>query len=212
MQPTTPPSNHSRKDLYLYGASGHCKVIIEILEASGVTVSGIIDDFSTAESLMEIPVMRNLPDHALALIIAVGNNETRKRIAQGISSGFEAAIHPTAVVSPSATIGEGTVVMAGSIINANAKIGRHCIVNSGAIVEHDADIADFVHISPGVCLAGNVTIGEGAHVGIGASVIQGIKIGEWATIGAGATIIKPIPEFAVVVGNPGKIIKFNHAG
>jgi acetyltransferase EpsM len=59
-------------------------------------------------------------------------------------------------------------------------------------------------------LAGNVTIGEGSHVGIGATVIQGITIGKWVTIGAGTVIIKDIPDYAVVVGNPGKIIKYNN--
>ena len=64
-------------------------------------------------------------------------------------------------------------------------------------------------MSPNVSLAGNVTIGEGSHIGIGSCVIQGIKIGKWATIGAGAVIIKDVPDYAVVVGNPGTIIKFN---
>ena len=53
-------------------------------------------------------------------------------------------------------------------------------------------------------------VGEGTHVGIGACVIQGIKIGKWATIGAGAVIIKDVPDGAVVVGNPAKIIKMNN--
>ena len=66
---------------------------------------------------------------------------------------------------------------------------------------------DFVHISPNAALAGSITVGEGTHIGIGASVIQGIKIGKWATIGAGAVIIRDVPDFATVVGNPGKIIK-----
>jgi acetyltransferase EpsM len=54
-----------------------------------------------------------------------------------------------------------------------------------------------------------VKVGEGTHIGIGSSVIQGITIGKWVTIGAGAVIIRDIPDFAVVVGNPGKIIKYN---
>ena len=54
-----------------------------------------------------------------------------------------------------------------------------------------------------------VFVGEGTHIGINATVIQGIKIGKWATIGAGSVVIKDIPDYAVVVGNPGKIIKYN---
>ena len=62
------------------------------------------------------------------------------------------------------------------------------------------------HISPNAALAGNVSVGEGTQIGIGAAVIQGIKIGKWVTVGAGAVIIKDIPDYAVVVGNPARIL------
>lgn len=97
--------------------------------------------------------------------------------------------------------------MANVSINPSASIGNHCIINTGSIVEHDCVLSDFVHISPKAALAGNVFVGEGTQIGIGAAVIQGIKIGKWVTVGAGAVIIKDIPDYAVVVGNPGKIIK-----
>lgn len=102
--------------------------------------------------------------------------------------------------------------MMNALINASVTIGMHCIINSGAIVEHDCKIADFVHICPGAKLAGGVEIGEGTMVGLGSNVIQGIKIGKWVTIGAGAVIIQDIPDYAVVVGNPGKIIKYKDHG
>lgn len=54
-----------------------------------------------------------------------------------------------------------------------------------------------------------MSIGEGTHVGIGAIIIQGLKIGKWATIGAGTVVLDDIPDYAVVVGNPGKVIKYN---
>ncbi len=70
-------------------------------------------------------------------------------------------------------------------------------------------LEDFVHISPNVAIAGGVKIGEGTHIGIGACIIPGITIGKWVTVGAGAIIIKDVPDFAVVVGNPAKIIKYS---
>ncbi|MGM1056644.1 MAG: hypothetical protein ACQEWG_12215 [Bacteroidota bacterium] len=75
-------------------------------------------------------------------------------------------------------------------------------------MEYDCENGDFVHISPNAALTGWVRIGEGSHIGIGAVVIPGIKIGRWTIIGAGAVIIKNIPDFATVVGNPGKIIRY----
>mgnify|MGYP003582248490 CR=1 FL=1 len=197
---------------YLYGASGHCKVVIDILKSNNVIIKCILDDKPKDEFLANIPVKISSEIKMTSneeIIISIGNNLIRKEIASNIKGSFFKAIHNNAVVSDAATINDGTVVMAGAIINSDAKIGKHCIINTGSIIEHDCEINDYCHISPSVALAGNVIIGEGTHVGIGSSIIQGVKIGKWVTIGAGAVIIKDIPDFAVVVGNPGKIIKFN---
>jgi acetyltransferase EpsM len=196
----------------LYGASGHGKVILDMLQTAGIEVSVMIDDNPKQSELFGVSVLHSserLPNKEDAVIISIGNNKVRKRLANELSVQFGKAIHPSAIISKQAILGEGTVVMAGVLINPDAQIGKHCIINTGAIIEHDCQIGDFAHISPGAALAGNVTIGEGTHIGIGAAVIQGLKIGKWATIGAGAVIIKDVPDYAVVVGNPGKIIKYN---
>ncbi|WP_246034010.1 acetyltransferase [Flavobacterium sangjuense] len=196
----------------LYGASGHGKVIIDILNAVGVKIKSVIDDNPKSESILGIPVAKTSEYDMSSLgetIISIGNNKVRKKLSISLSANFAKAVHPSAVISPNSSIGEGTVVMARVAINPDVTIGKHCIINTNATVEHDALIADFVHICPGVSLAGDVTIGEGTQVGIGAAVIQGISIGKWVTIGAGAVILNDIPDYAVVVGNPGKIIKYN---
>ncbi|PIF59341.1 acetyltransferase [Flavobacterium sp. 2] len=196
----------------LYGASGHCKVILDILKSKNINVLGILDDNPKFDFLVDIPVLKSHEkaiSSAEEIIISIGDNKIRKKIATNIKSSFFIAIHASAIISETSKIDDGSVVMAGVIINSNATIGKHCIINSGAIIEHDCEINDYCHISPSASLAGNVSIGEGAHVGIGACIIQGIEIGKWATIGAGAVIIKDVPDYAVVVGNPGKIIKFN---
>ncbi len=92
-------------------------------------------------------------------------------------------------------------------VNAEVKIGKHCIVNTASVIEHECVIEDFVHISPNATLAGNITVKEGAHIGIGANIIQGVNIGKYAVIGAGAVVISDVPDYAVVVGNPAKLIK-----
>jgi len=195
---------------YLYGASGHCKVIIDIFKLIGIDVKAIVDDHPKHAHLYGIPIFttRDFTEDD-NLIISIGNNKVRQKLSGELAVNFATAIHPTAIISPFSKIGKGSVVMAGTIINADTTIGDHCIINSGAIVEHDNRIANFVHISPGVSLAGNVTIGEGSHIGIGATIIQGVTVGKWATVGAGAVIIKDVPDNAVVVGNPGKVIKFH---
>jgi acetyltransferase EpsM len=199
-------------NITLYGASGHSKVIIDILNCNSVTIASIIDDNPKTDMILGLPVVKNADvdfSKVKQMIISIGNNKVRERISSQIKVNYVNAIHPTAILSNAVTLGNGNVIMAGAIVNPDVSIGNHCIINTGSIIEHDCQIADFVHISPSVSLAGNVTVGQGTHIGIGANVIQGIKIGKWATVGAGAVIIKDIPDYAVVVGNPGKIIKFN---
>lgn len=198
----------------LYGASGHGKVIIDILESQGITIASILDDNPDITDLLHYPIKRPVisVDNAYTnLIFSIGNNKIRKVLAAKINCVFAKAIHPSAIISSHAQVNDGTVVMAGVLINPDTIVGKHCIINTGAVIEHDCTIDDFVHISPNASLAGNVHVKEGAHVGIGASIIQGVKIGKWATIGAGSVIVKDVPDYAVVVGNPGKIIKYNSA-
>lgn len=195
----------------LYGASGHGKVVLDILKSNNTTVDYIIDDNPKSNKILDVAVVNSKEITDLdnkRMIVSIGNNMIRKKIVGKLQTKFVTAIHHKAVVSSYSKINEGTVIMAGAIINAAATIGKHCIVNTGAIVEHDCVIKDFVHISPNASLAGDVKIGEGTQIGIGASIIQGIKIGKWSIIGAGAVIIKDVPDYAVVVGNPGKIIKY----
>lgn len=199
--------------MFLYGASGHCKVIIDIItESRRNIIEGIFDDNPNCDSINEIPVFNTKTAETFLgkqLIISIGNNSIRKKIMESISAAYLTAIHPKSIVSNYAKIGEGSVVMAGAIINSDSVIGKHCIINTGAVIEHDCILDDFVHVSPNASLAGSVLVGEGTHIGIGAIVIQDVKIGRWVTVGAGSVIIEDIPDNAVVVGNPGKIIKYN---
>ncbi|WP_188050003.1 acetyltransferase [Flavobacterium sp. GP15] len=196
--------------IYLYGASGHCKVVIDILKSNNEIIEAILDDNLKAERLFGIPIVPSGDCKDLKnkiFLITIGDNSIRKKISKTIKSTFHIAIHKKAIVSSFSKVGEGTVVMAGAIINAGSFIGEHCVINTGAIIEHDCLINNYVHVSPNASLAGGVVVDEGSHIGIGACVIQGVKIGKWAIIGAGAVIIKDVPDFAVVVGNPGKLIK-----
>ena len=197
--------------MILFGASGHAKVIIDILEGNGVQVEKIYDDNPRTDNIFGIGVEHSSQiGENKAAIISVGNNTNRKKISEKYKFQYQIAVHKTAAISVHSKIGEGTVGMANVAVNPSVEIGKHCIINTGAVLEHDCKISDFAHISPNAALAGNVEVGEGTHVGIGASVIQGIKIGKWATIGAGAVVIKDVPDFAVVVGSPARIIKYNN--
>jgi len=196
--------------MYLYGASGHAKVIIDILKSNGITVNGIFDDNEEIKNLLGYSVLGPYDSskiHAEEMIISIGNNKHRKNVAKRVICEFGQAIHKTALISEFSSINLGTVVMHYAIIQSQTIIGKHVIINSSSIVEHDCTIDDFVHISPHATLCGNVKIGEGTHVGSGAIIIPGINVGCWSIIGAGSVIVKDVPDNVVVVGNPGKIIK-----
>ena len=193
--------------MYLFGASGHAKVIMDILTASGEKIDALIDDNEKVNELNGYKVLHGVTD-ASPIIVSIGVNAIRKKVVEKLTGEFGTAIHPSAIVSPSAKIGEGTVVMAGAIINADAVIGKHCIINTGASVDHECVIGDYCHIAPHATLCGQVHVGEGSMVGVGACVIPCKNIGSWCTIGAGAAVVKDIPDGVTAVGVPAKVI--NH--
>ncbi|MGJ1262795.1 acetyltransferase [Sphingobacterium spiritivorum] len=195
--------------LYIFGAGGHAKVIIELAEARQLIIGCVVEDNPSRERLLEYAVKEDLLLPDKNWIIAVGDNAARKRIVFNKYRNYISLFHPSANISKRSNIGIGTVVMAGVSINSCVSIGSHCIVNTNASIDHDCVIEDYVHISPNAALAGGVFVGQGTQIGIGASVIQGIKIGKWCIIGAGTVVIRDVPDGCSVVGNPGKIIKIN---
>jgi len=198
--------------MVLYGASGHAKVIIDILYKNKNHVKSIYDDNSKLYKILSYrvktpPITKD--DLKESFIISVGDNNIRKNISQKLICKYGQAIHPNSVIDITVKIGFGSVLMSNSVINSSSVIGNHVIINTLSSIDHDCYIDDFVHISPNACLCGGVVVGEGTHIGAGAVIIPNIKIGKWSVIGAGSVVITNIPDNVVVVGNPAKIIKEN---
>ena len=192
--------------MVLYGASGHAKVIIDILEANGETIDFIVDDNPELTDLMGYEVRRNTGKYD-EMIISIGSCMMREKVADSIEvRKYLTAVHPSAVISPRVKLGGGTVVMQGVVIQSCTRVGEHCIVNTGASVDHDCVIGDFVHIAPHATVLGGVKVGRGSWIGAGSVVKQNVTIGENCMIGAGAVVICDVPDGATVVGVPGKEI------
>lgn len=190
-----------KKSIYIYGASGHGLVVVDIARACGYDEIIFIDDGENDyPSFEDIKRTSGIP-----ISFGIGNNTIRAKLFEKVqNSGFEivSLIHPSAIISSSVTIGKGTVVMPNVVVNAKATIGDGVILNSSCVIEHECIIDDFVHISPTVALAGDVKVGKFTHIGIGSNVIQGIIIGNNTVIGAGSTVVKNIDNFKKAYGNP----------
>ena len=199
------------KSVIVIGASGHGKVVADIIRCAGDEVAGFLDDNKKSlNNFIGYPVLGSVTEYEKFLesyfVVAIGNAEIRQKIAdrlQGVK--WYTAIHPSAVISQiDVEIGEGTVVMANAVVNSGVSIGKHCIINSGAVVEHDNIIEDFVHISVGVKLAGTVHIGKRSWIGIGAVISNNISVCPDCMIGAGGVVVQDVSESGIFVGVPVK--------
>lgn len=194
----------------LYGASGHAKVVIDIIKAQGNEVGCLYDDNPHCDTLQGYSVYKPscVPIEG-ALIVTIGSCQIRKAVSERLAVAYAKAIHPSSIISESADIGEGTVVMPLVVVNSDTIIGRHCILNTKASIDHECHIGDWVHIAPGCTISGGVVVGECSWIGVGSCVKQGIRIGKNCMIGAGSVVVKDIPDNAVAYGNPCRVVRNN---
>jgi sugar O-acyltransferase (sialic acid O-acetyltransferase NeuD family) len=193
------------------GGGGHAKVVIDCLMAQGNEVVAVFDKKNNGPLLginRYATYKKDLHKDA-RIIIAIGDNKVRKKLLKNISHDFVNAIHPSAMVSSFASMGDGCMILHRAVIQAGTSVGNHVIINTGSQVDHDGSIGDFVHIAPRAVLCGNVAVGEGTLIGAGAVVLPGVKIGKWVTVGAGAVVTKNVGDYAIVAGVPAKLIGLN---
>ena len=194
------------KSIYIYGASGHGLVVADVAKSCGYENIVFLDDDKSKGFLAFDDIKENRDYH---IAFGIGNNQIRAKLYKKVKeNGFftPTLIHTSSIISPSAKIEEGTVIMPNVVVNAKAYIGKCVILNSSCVVEHESIIGDFVHISPKVSIAGDVKIGDFTHIGIGSSIIQCLEIGKNSIIGAGSVVVKNIPDFKKSYGNPCKEI------
>jgi sugar O-acyltransferase (sialic acid O-acetyltransferase NeuD family) len=194
--------------IIIIGAGGHARVLLDALQLSACKVIGFVDPALArgAAGPGGLPVLGGdeaLKDFSASQVLlvngigSIGPTAARGAVwRRGKDAGFSFArvVHPSAIVSASATLGEGVQVMAGCVIQSGAEIGANSIVNTRASIDHDCKVGETVHIAPGVTLSGGVHIGDRAHIGTGAVVIQGVTIGADSLVAAGAVVYRDLPE------------------
>ncbi len=198
----------------LIGGGEHARVVLDILLSQKINVHALFDPKYSGKlfGVDQLGAYDPKSFNESLAIVAIGNNLTRKKVSETVSHAFGQVAHESVLLSPFASVGIGSVIFHGAIVQANTIIGEHVIVNTGAKIDHDCTIEDFAHVAPGAILCGTVKVGEGTLIGAGATVIPGIKIGKWAVIGAGSVVTKSVPDYAVVVGVPAKVLRFHDQG
>lgn len=207
-----------QKKVIIIGASGHARVLADIIKESKDKLVGFLDDNQDIQGnkIYEDKIVLGTTNKKdiekykdCYFIIGIGSNSVRKIISNKYPNlKWYTAIHPNAVIGSEVSIGEGTAIMAGTVINTGTKVGKHCIINTCSSLDHDNLIEDFVHISPGAHLAGTVKIGKETWIGAGVTIINNITIEKNNIIGAGSTVLNNIIENdSTFVGTPVRKIK-----
>ena len=205
------------------GAGGHAKAVLDVVAAlGGYQVVGLLDArteiFGTtvggAVVLGDDSLLAQHYDegvrHAFIGLGGAGDTQPRRRLYDlALAEGFEIVtlVHPSAVVSASASVGTGATVLPLAVVQAACTLGEDVIVNTGAVVEHDCRIGSHVHVASNATLASGVVVGDGVHVGAGATVRQGITVGSAALVGAGAVVVNDVEPATVVAGVPARLLR-----
>ena len=208
----------------LWGSAGHAKVLAGLIAMRGGCVVALFDNNPQASSaLAGVPLFigedgfvawRNgEQDHRDVFgLAAIGGVRGRDRLAahqyfRAHGLRVDPLVHPEASVCPTASLGEGTQVLAQAVIAADVHLGKACLVNHRAGVDHECVLGDAVHLAPGATLCGCVRLGDNVMIGAGAVVLPRMTIGENTVVGAGTVVIRDLPAGVVAVGNPARIIR-----
>lgn len=205
-----------KSSVFILGAGGHAKVLLDTLKLCEVPVLGLLDNDPSQKGLAIAGVkvlggdeiLDGVAPGEIHLVNGIGSvrhSSRRREVFNALTARgyyFAQVIHPSAIVSSGTILGEGVQIMAGAVVQTDCAIGDDVIINTCSSIDHDCQISNHVHIAPGVVLSGGVTVGENTHVGTGVVAIQSAHIGEECTIGAGAVIVRDIPSHSTAYGLP----------
>ena len=206
------------REIIVFGAGGHAKVVIDALERVGTHRNIILVDDRPelhGQNFFGYPVIggrfalleRNTT--SMEAIVAIGHNTARLEVSIWLqNNGFALTkvIHPTACIGRGCVIGPCSFLAAGAVLNSASSIGEAVIINTGATVDHDCVLGSAVHVAPGCHLCGNVTVGQCTLIGAGSVIVPGVRIGANVVVGAGSVVLEDIADGLRVAGVPARPI------
>lgn len=211
------------KDLIIIGAGDTGREAVELAERlneMGIenwNILGFVDDnkelignsFEGYTVIGDTNYLNTLRKETYVLC-AIGSGVVKKKIVGRINNckiRFATLIDPNVYLCRGCSIGEGSLIYAGTAIALNAKVGDHVYISFNCSVGHDSVLEDYCSVYPGTNISGKVSVRESCEIGTGARIIQGLEIGEGSIIGAGAVVLHDIQGNCVSVGVPAKVIK-----
>jgi sugar O-acyltransferase (sialic acid O-acetyltransferase NeuD family) len=211
-----------RSRILIFGASGHGAVVADAIEAAGShELAGFVDSTkAVGELVLGYPVLggeADLPalverEMVSGLVVAIGDNWRRSEVVRRATERlpwiqFPSVIHPAAVVSRSAAIGPGSVLLAGAVVNCRATVGRFCLLNTASSLDHDCHLGDFASLAPRASIGGGTSIGSYSAISLGASVVHKLSLGSHCVVGAGSVVVRDLPDNVLAYGCPAKVIR-----
>lgn len=204
------------KPVIIFGATGIAKAALEIFNSNQIVVYGFLDDDEKTHDseINSVPVLGSTDDHGFTKLIgqkceafiATDDNSLRKDYVEYLLDSRKVmpinAIHQSAIVSESFSIGHGNFINAGAVLSNDGKMGNHCIVNSRAIVEQEVQIGEFVQLGAGSIINTKATIEDEVFIGSGVTVVAGVTVGKGARVGAGSVVVGDVAAGQTVFGNP----------
>lgn len=180
----------------IIGAGGFGRAVADALGlAGGVVVAGFLDDRgSDLGRVLGLPVLGRIADLPQLrvpcdrVVVAIGDNHRRAELAawvleQGLA--LQTVVHPRAIVSAHAVLGNGAMVMAGAVVGTEAHLGRCAIVNAGAVADHHAQVGDCAHLGVGALMAGGSRLGQRAWLQEGAVLRAGQQVPDGTVVARG---------------------------
>jgi sugar O-acyltransferase (sialic acid O-acetyltransferase NeuD family) len=203
-----------KRRIVVIGTGGHARSCVDVIEATKkFSIVGIVSKevshngywsrfpyLGADECLTEVV---NKVENAFIGIGQIKSSTLRTDLYFKLKEiGFKIpkVISHDALVSPSSSIGEGTIVMNGAKIGGGVIIGENSIINTGAIIEHGAQVGSNCHVSTGAILNGEVVVGDGTFIGSNSAVREGITIGDFAIVGMGSNLRKDLPSRETFIG------------
>lgn len=202
--------------LIIAGTGGHAQSVFDLALTLNHEIIGFLDPFSTVTDFNGLEVFReveSIPQYnEIGLILGIGSPSLRRKIVDGVFQNsrhfaFPNLIHPSAVISPRSSLGEGVSIFANTYVGPNSAIGNFGLINTGSCIEHDSNLESFVTIAPGVTCGGFVKIETGVTIGIGATLSNNVTIGRNSFIGGGSFVRNDVERDLIAYGVPARTVR-----